>query len=100
MDFEHRFFDGRRSGTRWCRWPLLGGEKGGGGGSAGWIPRLRYLDRLHQMVALLELLQLFAGAGQLGQHSLRVAVVHLLVVRRPVSVTLLESVLVQFDFLL
>ena len=48
------------------------------------------------VVALLELFEFLAAAGQFGENALLVAVVHLVVVRRSVAVALLERVFVQF----
>lgn len=57
------------------------------------------IDDVADVIALLELFELLAGPCQLGQDPFRVAVVHLLVVRRTVAVALFERVLVQLHLL-
>lgn len=57
------------------------------------------IDHVADVVALFELFEFLAASRQFRQDPLRVAVVHLLVMRRTVAVALLERVLVEFHFL-
>ena len=94
---DDRLLNGR-DGT--CNWR---GHQGGGlSVERRRLAALAGVERrvgIGQVVALLELFQFLARASQFSQQPLGVAVVHLLMVRRPIAATQFERVLVQFDLL-